>query len=63
MKKLIAHKNECRGAARQIVKSISKTATSILARIDRFMSVEAWCVLALCDVAAIGFLTLNGGIA
>jgi len=62
MKKLIAHKNECRGAARQIVKSISKTATSIIAAVDRFMTAEAWCILALCDVAAIGFLVRLGGI-
>jgi len=62
MKKLIAHKNECRGAARQIVKSISKSATSIIAAVDRFMSVEAWCILALCDIAAIGFMVRLGGI-
>lgn len=31
-----AHKNECRGGARQIVKSISKSATAIIAGLVRF---------------------------
>jgi len=44
------------------VKSILKTATSIIAAVDRFMTAEAWCILALCDVAAIGFLVRLGGI-
>ena len=57
------HKNESPVTAGQIVKSISKTATSIIAAVDRFMTAEAWCILAIADVAAIVFLVLNGGIA
>jgi len=57
-----AHKNESPTGIGQIVKSISKSATSIIAAVDRFMSVEAWCILALCDIAAIGFMVRLGGI-
>jgi len=56
------HKNECPSGVGHYVKSISKTATSIIAAVDRFMTAEAWCILALCDVAAIGFLVRLGGI-
>lgn len=31
-----AHKNECRGGARHVVKSISKSATAIIAGLVRF---------------------------
>jgi len=57
------HKNECPTGIGQIVKSISKTATSIIAAVDRFLPPQVWGVLAGFDIAAIAVLVLNGGIA
>ncbi len=41
-----AHKNECRGGARQVVKTISKYATDFIAATARYASANtAFCIM------------------
>jgi len=61
VKKLIAHTNESRGGARLIVKTISKSATQIIAAYARFMTAERTLALLAIDVALVAGLVLSGG--
>jgi len=61
MKKLVIHKNESPVSAGQIVKSISKSATQIIAAYARFMTLERATALLVIDVALVAGLVLSGG--
>ena len=61
MKKITAHKNECPVSAGQIVKSISKSATQIIAAYARFMTLERTTALLVIDVALVAGLVACGG--
>lgn len=51
-----AHKNECRGGARQVVSSILKNATKIIAACDHFLTPGRVLFLFAFDASVIGVL-------
>jgi len=62
MKKITAHKNESPVSAGQIVKTILKSATGIIATVDRFLTFDIVMLMLAFDVGFIGILLLTRGI-